>query len=280
MRVFWEICVISAVVISSVSAIINNYAIPTKTSSIYRLSHKGVNYGGIVKKGGTTENGRMYIVPKDWTLLIGYKGGKQELETTQEVISTSGQIKQSGFNEKSSVHSTNSLDTQRRILLPTVGQHANQFPGINHVKIGRDPQEDVGASSKNPPPQYINIRPSFVSHAVSADKGIPENHPNSHLSPNIQRILPIQSSPQPLFYPEQPLLLPEQPLCELSPKLGIHERHPPPNPYVQLALSHYGHHGWPLFYGHQFGGLYGYGAANDIHNNQPVGSYKVTEEYD
>lgn len=278
MRVFWQICVISALVIFSVSAIINNYASSPGTS-IYGLGHKGMEHRVVVKGG--KQNRRLNIEP------VGNRGGKQDMaQTTQEVISTSAQIRQfRRMHEKSIGAQSNSLDP-RRLFVLTVGEHANQFPGINHLKIEREPSTGAPELSKNPPPQYINIRPSFVSHTnASADKGIPENHPNSHLSPNLRRLLPIQSSPSTLSPPtlfrpqEESLDHPNYSICDMAGKLGIHDRHPPPNPYLQIALSQYGVH-WPLVYGHPFGGIYGYSAANDIHNNQPFGGYKVTEEYD
>lgn len=65
-------------------------------------------------------------------------------------------------------------------------------------------------------------------------------------------------------------------------KFGIYERHRPPDPMIQVLLSHYGRY-LPL--NHFNGGLRGYGfysysAGNDYHNNLPSGGYKVVEDYD
>lgn len=52
--------------------------------------------------------------------------------------------------------------------------------------------------------------------------------------------------------------------------------HEPPNPYVALLLSHYGRYiPRPGIFGH---GLYGYSAANNIHNTRPFGSYKIYDD--
>lgn len=52
--------------------------------------------------------------------------------------------------------------------------------------------------------------------------------------------------------------------------------HLPPDPYVALLLSHYGRYiPRPGISGH---GLYGYTAANNIHNTKPFGSYKIYED--
>nr|CAH7721192.1 unnamed protein product [Callosobruchus chinensis] len=63
-----------------------------------------------------------------------------------------------------------------------------------------------------------------------------------------------------------------------------HPELPPLNPFIQLLLSHYGR-----YLGHTQGkneaswsgrGLYGYAAANNIHNNKPFGAYKIYEDAD
>lgn len=49
----------------------------------------------------------------------------------------------------------------------------------------------------------------------------------------------------------------------------------PINPYLALLLSQYGRY----LPSHGTGrGLYAYTAANNFHNNQPIGSYKIYEE--
>lgn len=51
-----------------------------------------------------------------------------------------------------------------------------------------------------------------------------------------------------------------------------HPQHLPVNPYLALLLSHYGRY-IPV-YG-EGKGIYGYAAANNYHNNQPFGAYKL-----
>ncbi|KAJ3641164.1 hypothetical protein Zmor_027681 [Zophobas morio] len=65
----------------------------------------------------------------------------------------------------------------------------------------------------------------------------------------------------------------------LNPKLPgyNHAEHLPLNPYVALLLSHYGKYA-PVYGTGR--GLYGYVAANNYHNNQPVGAYKIFEDHD
>lgn len=65
-------------------------------------------------------------------------------------------------------------------------------------------------------------------------------------------------------------------------KFGIYERHRPPDPIIQVLLSHYGRY---LTLNRFNGGLreygfYSYSAGNDYHNNLPSGGYKVVEDYD
>lgn len=61
---------------------------------------------------------------------------------------------------------------------------------------------------------------------------------------------------------------------------SIYDRHPPPDPHIQILLSHYGKylpgsHYWSGGYG-----FYSYSAGNDYHNNLPIGEYKRTSEHD
>jgi hypothetical protein len=64
-------------------------------------------------------------------------------------------------------------------------------------------------------------------------------------------------------------------------KLGIRSYHQPPNPVLQVLLSHYGKYlPTPHFWGVQGNGLYGYSAGNDLHNNAPNGAYKIVQDYD
>lgn len=66
-------------------------------------------------------------------------------------------------------------------------------------------------------------------------------------------------------------------------KFGIYERHRPPDPMLQVLLSHYGRY-LPLNQyldgGLREYGFYSYSAGNDYHNNLPNGGYKVEEDYD
>lgn len=54
------------------------------------------------------------------------------------------------------------------------------------------------------------------------------------------------------------------------------QQHPPPDPILALMLSHYGQY----LPGLRTPRLYGYMAVNNIHNNKPFGSYKLTRDYD
>lgn len=51
--------------------------------------------------------------------------------------------------------------------------------------------------------------------------------------------------------------------------------HSPPDPYLALLLSHYGR--YVPRPGH-YDGIYGYNAANNIHNTRPFGSYKIYDD--
>lgn len=62
-------------------------------------------------------------------------------------------------------------------------------------------------------------------------------------------------------------------------KFGIYERHRPPDPMLQVLLSHYGRY-LPLTGDLREYGFYSYSAGNDYHNNLPSGGYKVVEDYD
>jgi len=64
-------------------------------------------------------------------------------------------------------------------------------------------------------------------------------------------------------------------------KLGIRSYHQPPNPVLQVLLSHYGKYlPAPQIWGVQGNGLYSYSAGNDLHNNAPNGAYKIVQDYD
>ncbi|XP_044262552.1 uncharacterized protein LOC123010006 [Tribolium madens] len=114
----------------------------------------------------------------------------------------------------------------------------------------------------------------------------PNPHPNCYTSGyvNPPRFCGVPAVQQPNFHTvveANPLLaaLFLSSTLHLHPKIPgyNHLEHLPLNPYLALLLSHYGKY-QPVF--GKGGGLYGYVAANNYHNNKPFGAYKIYEDND
>lgn len=62
---------------------------------------------------------------------------------------------------------------------------------------------------------------------------------------------------------------------------GVWNRHVPPDPILQIILSHYGkYYPYPNIWAVRGNGWYSYAAGNDLHNNLPNGNYKIEGDFD
>jgi hypothetical protein len=114
------------------------------------------------------------------------------------------------------------------------------------------------------PQQKLPSRPPYPD--------VSKFHPHNHFSPHY----PPQFVAHELnnFYTKKLF-------SDVPHTLGIHSYYKPPNPLLQVMLSHYGRYlPIPQFWGVQGNGLYSYSAGNDLHNNGPNGAYKIVQDYD